>query len=158
MLSGQMLRPPRRTLAAAVGRAAGAVRLVGGIGLLLLGACQAQPGAAGSARAVEGVPQTEAALLARIHQEIGDARCSSDAQCRTLPIGEKACGGPASWLAWSTSQGREGPLQAWSAELAQLQRQRQARSGMVSDCRYLPDPGARCVAQRCVLTSSRNAN
>jgi len=117
-------------------------------GLLLLGACQAQP--SGGAGAGSG-PAAEAALLARIRAEVGEARCSSHAQCRTLAIGEKACGGPASWLAWSSTQGRADRLQAWSAELATLQRERQARSGMASNCQYIPDPGAVCQAQRCVL-------
>ena len=118
-----------------------------GAGLLLMTACQAQPGAA---------PATEAALLARIRTEVGEARCSADSQCRTLAIGAKACGGPESWLAWSTATapnaaGRAERLQAWSVELASLQRQRQQASGMVSNCQYMPDPGATCQAQRCRL-------
>ena len=115
--------------------------------LLLMTACQAQPGAA---------PATEAALLARIRTEVGEARCSADSQCRTLAIGAKACGGPESWLAWSTATvpgaaGRAERLQAWSTELAAQQRQRQQASGMVSNCQYNADPGAVCQAQRCVL-------
>ena len=118
-----------------------------GAGLLLMTACQAQPGAASA---------TEAALLARIRTEVGEARCSADSQCRTLAIGAKACGGPESWLAWSTATvpgaaGRAERLQAWSTELAAQQRQRQQASGMVSNCQYNADPGAVCQAQRCVL-------
>ena len=124
-----------------------------GAGLLLLTACQAQPGAA---------PATEPALLARIRAEVGEARCSAGNQCRTLAIGAKACGGPESWLAWSTAAapgatGRAERLQAWSVELATLQRQRQQASGMVSNCQYMPDPGAACQVQRCVLQVSGQA-
>jgi len=122
-------------------------------GLLLMTACQAQPGA---------TPSAEAAVLARIRTEVGDARCSTDSQCRTLAIGAKACGGPESWLAWSTSAapgttGRADRLQAWSVELATLQRQRQQASGMVSNCQYNADPGAVCQAQRCGLQTPSQA-
>jgi len=117
-------------------------------GLLALGACQAQPGAVSAPAAGAG---DEAALLARIRNAIGDAYCSSDAQCRTLPIGEKACGGPEAWVAWSTTSAQAGQLPGWAAELAALARLRNARSGMMSTCQYIPDPGVVCQSQRCVL-------
>ncbi|NDP38823.1 MAG: hypothetical protein GZ093_08730 [Rhodoferax sp.] len=96
-------------------------------------------------------PAAEAVLLTRITTEIGDAHCSTDAQCRTLPLGEKACGGPVSWLPWSAAMSQAVQLNAWAEQLAALQRQRHARSGVMSNCQYLPDPGAMCQAQRCVL-------
>jgi hypothetical protein len=116
------------------------------LGLSALAACRAQPGAAPSVEA-------EAALLVRIRGEIGAARCDNDSQCRTLPIGEKACGGPEQWLAWSVTTGRVEQLKAWSTELAALQRQRHQAAGMMSNCAYNADPGALCQAQRCVTRS-----
>ena len=125
-------------------------------GAALVSACQAQP-AAPIAPAAPAGPATEEALLARIRAEIGDARCSSDAQCRTLPIGHKACGGPQQWWAWSTTTGRADQLQAWAGELAALQQRRQEASGMASNCLYVADPGAICQAQRCVLRTTNLA-
>ena len=123
------------------------LRRAAGLGVLLvLGACQAQTGVATAAGGTE-----ETALLARIQAAVGEAGCSSDAQCRTLPIGEKACGGPERWMAWSTTSPKADQLPAWAAELATLARQRNQRSGMVSNCQYLPDPGAVCRAQHCVM-------
>lgn len=116
-------------------------RRVGAALLLLASACQAQLAA----------PADEAALLARIRAEVGDARCSTDAHCRTLAIGHKACGGPQQWWAWSTTTARAERLQAWADELAALQKKRQEASGMASNCLYVADPGAVCAAQRCVL-------
>ncbi len=114
--------------------------------LLLLGACQAQPAAAPASAAAD-----EAALLARIKAGIGAARCSSDAQCRSLGLGEKPCGGPAQWWAWSTSSPQAAQLPAWAAQLAALAKQRNTSSGMAGNCLYQPDPGTVCQAQRCVL-------
>lgn len=122
-------------------------RAVSGVALLLLlSACQAQPAAA-PAPAVGD----EAALLARIKAGIGDAPCSSDAQCRSLGLGEKACGGPEQWWAWSTNSLQAAQLPAWAAQLTALAKQRNARSGLASNCLYQPDPGAVCQDRRCVL-------
>jgi len=121
--------------------------------LVGLWGCQAQPNAVAAAAGSAGPdgPADEAALLARIRSAIGEARCTADSQCRTLPIGERPCGGPQSWLAWSTTSAQAKQLPGWAAELAALARAGNARSGMMSTCQYLPDPGAVCQAQRCVL-------
>jgi hypothetical protein len=133
--------------------------------LLLVSACQAQPVApaaapvaAANVSAGVSAPADEAALLARLRTEIGEARCTADTQCRTLGIGHKACGGPQQWWAWSTLTARGERLQAWADELAALQKKRQEASGMLSNCLYVADPGTVCQAQRCVLRSSAAAN
>jgi len=110
----------------------------------LVVACQAQPVA-------DTGQAAEAALLQRIKAEIGDAPCSSSAQCRTLPLGSKACGGPAAWIAWSASASDGERLQAWALDLAQQQRSRAQADGVMSTCSIVPDPGAVCAANRCVL-------
>jgi hypothetical protein len=107
-------------------------------------ACQAQP-QAGDVRAAES------ALMQRIQVEVGQASCTSTADCRTLPIGSKACGGPARWMAWSASASQGDKLQAWAEELAQRQRQAAMADGRMSTCSVVPDPGASCDAGRCVL-------
>lgn len=94
---------------------------------------------------------SEATLLSNINTTIGEAPCTADAQCRTLGVGARACGGPAAWRAWSTQSTSAQDLQPLADQLAALQRDRQARSGMASTCQYLPDPGAACVDRRCVL-------
>lgn len=101
---------------------------------------------------------TEASLQQQINTTIGQAPCTTDAQCRTIGVGANACGGPAAWRAWSTQNNPKGEaLQSLVNQQAALQRQRQAQSGMVSTCRYLPDPGAVCQAQRCALKTSADA-
>lgn len=93
----------------------------------------------------------ETRLLERIKSEIGSAPCTSDDQCRSLPVGAKACGGPAAWWPWSESNADGKRLQAWAQELDRLQRQRFEAIGLQSNCQVVPDPGAGCAAQRCVL-------
>ncbi|HUG22334.1 hypothetical protein [Piscinibacter sp.] len=85
---------------------------------------------------------------------IGDAACSSDAQCRTIGVGAKACGGPQSYLAWSTARTDEGALRAAAEQQASTRRDDMARSGIVSTCSIVPDPGAICSAGVCRLRAT----
>jgi len=121
---------------------------------VLAAGCQAQP-AQRPGPATPAVPAAAAVadddLLQRISAEVGEARCSSAADCRTLPIGHKACGGPAGWMAWSATASDGARLQALARDLAQRQRKRAEADGMVSTCSVVRDPGADCLAGRCVL-------
>lgn len=121
--------------------------------LLGLTACQT------SATTGPTAPPTEADLQQQINTTIGQAPCTADGQCRTIGVGVHACGGPAAWRAWSAQNNPRGEtLQSLADQLAALQRQRHAQSGMVSTCRYLPDPGAVCQAQRCMLKTSADSD
>lgn len=102
--------------------------------------------------------EQEAALRRRIEAEIGDAACTGDAQCRTLPIGARSCGGPEGWMAWSVASGKTDVLKALADDLAAMQRQRNERFGIMSTCQVIPDPGAVCRDRRCVLRPRPLAN
>lgn len=115
------------------------------------------PAGAASATAPRAVPtpaQAAERLRQRITAEIGEARCSADSQCRVLPIGAKACGGPAGWQAYSTAEGRADRLTVWAAQLERQERARQAAEGLMSNCAVEVPPAAACVAQRCTLVAA----
>ena len=77
--------------------------------------------------------------------EIGDAACDTDAQCRTVGIGSKACGGPEGYLAWSSKVNGTGTRLSELAAAHSTERERENElSGMRSNCRVTPDPGAVC--------------
>jgi hypothetical protein len=126
------------------------------LGSLMLGACHAVPLADAAA---EPSPRPAAAanspeaLMTQITAEIGNAHCEHDSQCRSLAVGHKACGGPAGHLAWSTAVSQQNHLLALALQHQQAERLVQEKSGRVSDCMVLSDPGARCNAQtlRCEL-------
>lgn len=99
----------------------------------------AQAGATGSAG-------DAAALLQAIRAEISDAICSADAQCRSLGVGAQACGGPEAYLAWSTLGSDAGRLAALAARHRQARQFENQRSGAVSTCAVIADPGAACGA------------
>jgi hypothetical protein len=105
------------------------------------------PPKAGAAPAVA----SSAALLAQMKAEIGDAACDAPAQCRSMPVGAKACGGPEGYLAWSTQRTDEKRLQALADQHAAARKDENARSGMLSNCMMEPNPGATCEAAKCTL-------
>lgn len=87
-----------------------------------------------------------AALAAEVRRLIGDAACTADDQCRTLAFGAKACGGPQAYLAWSTRATVDPAALAAAAERhAAVRREELRRSGLMSDCRLVTDPGAVCL-------------
>lgn len=80
---------------------------------------------------------------------IGPAACMADTQCRSLPVGAKACGGPAGYLAWSTQSGDAQRIAALAAQQADAERREIEASGLRSNCALVADPGVACVAGRC---------
>ena len=103
-----------------------------------------------SCAAGDDAPGSSAAgsSMARIHALIGGAACESDAQCRTVAVGAKACGGPQSYLAWSTAKTEPEALMSEVMRL-QLEEKREAvRSGLASTCSIVRDPGAYCGPQK----------
>ena len=131
-------------------------------GLLFLAASVSACSAADADRSLTpGVPPADAAL-AEVRQLISLAVCTTDADCRTIAIGSKACGGPEAYLAWSVRQTDPQALSAAAARHADQQRtQNQKPGGRMSNCAWVSDPGAQCVAaagdapRHCVLRSTR---
>jgi hypothetical protein len=126
-------------------------RLAGLALLLASSACRSDAPQASTPAAARG---RTADLLARIEAERGAAACDTDAQCHTIGIGSKACGGPERYLAWSSRNGDGTRLRALVAEHAAARRADDAKAGMMSTCSVVPDPGAACSAGHCVLRAA----
>lgn len=92
-------------------------------------------------------------LLRELKALVGDAACSTDGQCRTVPVGAQACGGPSGYLAWSTATTDGRQLGELSQRQAATQRREVEASGQRSNCAVVPDPGARCLAGHCQLAA-----
>lgn len=84
------------------------------------------------------------AVARRIDTLIGDAACGTDADCATVGIGWLACGGPQSWRAWSRTATQAAALDAAVAAHRALRQKEIERTGEMSLCALVPDPGAFC--------------
>ncbi len=114
--------------------------------LTLVSACTAAP------------PPTKAsALRAELAAEIGDAACDSDAQCRTVAVGHKACGGPAGYLAWSSKRSNETKLKDLARRQGEAEKAENEGKGLMSNCAVVVDPGAVCKVARCELRADKPA-
>jgi len=79
-----------------------------------------------------------------IKARIGAALCTADSDCRGLPIGALACGGPSRFLPYSTQATDEGPLGRLSEDHRRLSAELVAAQGTVGPCVVLDPPIARC--------------
>jgi len=115
------------------------------------------PPAAAAPRGAAGEAQ-----LQRVQALIGSARCTADAQCRVIGIGDRPCGGPESYLAWSTTQTDAQALEAAARAHADERRRWHEKAGLMSTCEFRPPPAARCDRRaegdgRCVTVPQREA-
>jgi hypothetical protein len=129
--------------------------------LLALAACSAcsaaTPDARQAPRATQAPPAAAGeagATLARIRALVGTPDCSTDAQCHTLALGARPCGGPESYLAWSSGKTQQAELQALGERYKEERRAANAADGRASTCQYMMDPGAVCRAGTCQLGGS----
>lgn len=131
--------------------------------LLLLISCtacttQAQGPVRAQVKGETSISTAPAATLADIRRQIGTPTCSNNAQCRSLPVGAMACGGPQSYLPYSTQTSDANALRALSERSYAETKAELTASGAVSTCMLKADPGAVCVAGTCQLGNGAPAN
>ncbi|WP_157836268.1 hypothetical protein [Rheinheimera texasensis] len=95
-----------------------------------------------------------AALFAEIKAMVGTAAASEPAQCKKVGFGHKPCGGPASYLIYSTQGLDETSLLQKVSRYNQLMQAEQQRLGLVSDCAVVPEPGVALVGGFCVASGT----
>ena len=110
----------------------------------------AEPAAQTPVRAAAPVARAPSSLMQQLQAEVGDAACDNSAQCKTVAIGQKACGGPESYMPWSSKRSDAGKVASLAADLTAERKTQNVKSGMVSTCSLVMDPGAVCTAGRCV--------
>lgn len=101
----------------------------------------------GAAACSHAAPDT----LAQLRALERDAACSSDQQCHTVPLGEKPCGGPEGYLAFSSLRKDPAKVAQLAARYRKERSDANAREGVAGDCRAVTDPGAVCMAGTCQL-------
>lgn len=93
-----------------------------------------------------------AVLYAEIKAMVGTAAASQPLQCKKTGLGHKPCGGPASYLIYSTQGLDEALLLQKVSRYNQLVQAEQQRLGLVSDCAIVPEPGVALVGGFCVAS------
>jgi hypothetical protein len=121
--------------------------------VMLASGCSADTArpAAPAAPAASVVPGHAGATLARIQSLAAAPSCTEDSQCHSLALGASPCGGPEGYIAWSSARTPADGIRALGRTYEAERRDANARSGMISNCRFTPDPGAVCRAGVCAL-------
>lgn len=83
--------------------------------------------------------------------------CTSDQQCKTVAVGAKSCGGPESFMVYSTANTSPEKVNAVAERYRKERELENKLSGLASDCRMLMDPGAQCRAGFCQLGGANGA-
>lgn len=86
---------------------------------------------------------------AEIKNMIGQAKASDVQQCRKVPFGYKACGGPASYLIYSVQGLDEAVLLQKVGEYNALAEAESHRLGLISDCAMVLEPSVVLVEGVC---------
>ena len=79
-----------------------------------------------------------------------DPVCSDVSQCRSVAFGSKPCGGPWSYLVFSTVATDSNMLARLVTEYNAIEAQQNERLGRSSDCQMVTAPQLNCVQNKCM--------
>lgn len=81
---------------------------------------------------------------------IADKQCDTSTQCRVNAVGSRACGGPSSFVVYSTNTASEGQVTALSDKITKLESSYNSQKEIMSICQHLTTPSTQCVENKCV--------
>lgn len=93
-----------------------------------------------------------AQMIAALEAAIGEARADDVSACAVVDVGTKACGGPAEYRVYSTTDGDPDRVIELAEEITELDAAANEEFGLVSTCEVPAPPmpvleGGRCVGQ-----------
>lgn len=91
-------------------------------------------------------------LYAQIQQTANAEGCTSVSDCALLPIGNKPCGGPEDYMAYSTTNSDVAKLKELGQQYTEQRRQYNKENQIIGTCVVTPKPGLSCVRNQCVTT------
>ncbi|WP_462153453.1 hypothetical protein [Pseudoalteromonas piscicida] len=87
---------------------------------------------------------------------VADKSCDNDTHCKVIAVGDRACGGPSSYLVYSTRSADEAQVEQLAEQITTLERAYNMQNQMMSICQHLIEPATQCVENKCVkLENSR---
>jgi len=90
-------------------------------------------------------------LHQRMQRLTEDKSCRETTECKVLAVGNRPCGGPEQYLAYSAVHTDEKLLAITNDRYTKLKQQQQQRLGLRSTCQMLPEPIAQCKLRQCTL-------
>ncbi len=94
-------------------------------------------------------PISNSPLYQDILDTIGMASCNEGNQCATIAVGDKPCGGPTHYLAYSLPKTDIDGLDSLVVQFNSAEREENIRLGRISDCMIVSEPPVACVQNQC---------
>ena len=122
----------------------------GGRVAALLGIALILTSAGGCGSPTPPPPDELETLQARVLQMIAEPVCQDVSQCRSVAFGSRLCGGPASYLVYSTQATDSAALAEVVAQYNQLAALRNQGFDVLGPCVFVEPPTLACDGFRCV--------
>jgi hypothetical protein len=90
-------------------------------------------------------------LKKEIDREIGKPRAKRSNQCKVIAFGAKACGGPKSYLIYSTLQSNENKLKRLVDQYNSREEKINQETDAMSDCMFIEEPKVSLVNGICKI-------
>lgn len=90
-----------------------------------------------------------------IQEEIGEPAAKNLPQCKVIAFGAKPCGGPVTYLVYSTANTNESRLKSLVSEYNQRQKRHNEERQMVSDCMVVTEPKVELIDGVCKIKRGR---
>jgi hypothetical protein len=100
----------------------------------------------------EGLNQTDLNKLKKeIDREIGKPRAKRSNQCKVIAFGAKACGGPKSYLIYSTLQSKGNKLKRLVDQYNSREEKINQETDVMSDCMFIEEPKVSLIDGMCKI-------
>lgn len=119
-------------------------------GALILGVASGFQNCAEAPHAFQGKSEQMKATEERIQEILETDYCQSDEQCKVLPFGAKACGGPREFLVHSSAANWD-ELEVLVLQYNDFEQKSNIATGAISTCEMAVAPEQiRCVNNKCL--------
>lgn len=82
--------------------------------------------------------------------------CTTSADCATVPVGARACGGPGGYAVYATKSSNAQQIKSLATVTAKLERQFNEENGVISICSIVAEPTVQCNENKCVAAGMIN--
>ena len=96
-------------------------------------------------------------LYSQIQELANVEGCTSSSDCALLPIGNKPCGGPESYMPYSKTNSDVAQLKKLGQEYSKMREQYNKDNQIMGTCVITPKPQVSCLRNQCVTTSKQGS-
>ena len=94
-------------------------------------------------------------LYSQIQELANVEGCTSSSDCALLPVGNKPCGGPESYMPYSKTNSDVAQLQKLGQQYSEMRKQYNKDNQVMGNCVMTPKPQVSCLRNQCVTTSKQ---